>query len=61
MNLARSEVVYVLSRKTSSSKSFIGDKNMLKSYTISVLDVVKITLSSLLSMHKEIIAQLHFI
>ena len=57
MNLARN----VISRKTSSSKSVIDALDILKLYTIFVLNFVKITLLSLFSVHKEITDKSHFI
>lgn len=61
MNLVRKGVIYVISRKTSSSKSVIDALDILKLYTIFVLNFVKITLLSLFSVHKEIISKSYFI
>ena len=61
MNLVRNGVIYVISRKTSSSKSVIDALDILKLYTIFVLNFVKITLLSLFSVYKEIISKSYFI
>ena len=61
MNLVRNGVIYVISRKTSSSKSVIDALDILKLYTIFVLNFVKITLLSLFSVYKEIIFKSYFI